>query len=45
MRQNMKSKRNYLEAWGDNLTVDPQEADKWVEAPHEGFFSITHGTG
>lgn len=38
MRQNMKSKRNYLEAWGDNLTVDPAEAEAWVEAPHEGLF-------
>lgn len=38
MRQYIRSKGHYLEAWGDNLTVDPAKADEWVQAPSEALF-------
>lgn len=38
MRQKIKQKRDYLEAWGDGLTVDPKLAESWVQAPHEALF-------
>lgn len=38
MRRNIRLKSNYLEAWGDNLTVDPAKADEWVQAPSEALF-------
>jgi hypothetical protein len=42
MRKNVRAKTHYLEAWkdqfGERLTVAPEEADKWVEAPYEVLF-------
>lgn len=38
MKRNLKSNRNYLSAWGNDLTVDPEEAEKWVEAPNDALF-------
>lgn len=38
MKSNLKSNRNYLPAWEDRLTPDPEQADEWVEATPEALF-------
>lgn len=38
MRSNLKGSRHYLTAWEKGITVDPSQAENWVDAPDEALF-------